>query len=243
LPPQEIIDVNVEGTRNICDAALSADCPRLVMTSTFSTLGSASTSDGTPIRPSPRQLSTTTKIEAEDLVKDYISRRGLRAAIVNPTYFIGPYDYRPSPFRLLIPWIIGRPLPVVPSGGFNVVSAAQVASVHIDLLFHGNVGEQRIVTGTDVQIRDYVALAADVVGRRRPSWVIPPYLLRLLARHRVFDIYVADLLSRDNFARALATPDRVALRSVVHETVNWFVSTGTLNSFRALISYIRHNYR
>ena len=93
MPPDRFWEINVGGTKNVCDAASALRCQRVVFTSTISTLASVSACGiarppaGTPAR----KLMSISKRAAEDHVLAY-AQHGLPAIVVNPTYFIGPYD-------------------------------------------------------------------------------------------------------------------------------------------------------
>ena len=92
--PQEIYDINVEGTRNLMRAAGEAGVARIVYTSSVAVLGLHK--DGTPADEDlPVNLEDMTgqykrsKYLAEEAVRELISRDGLPAVIVNPSTPIG----------------------------------------------------------------------------------------------------------------------------------------------------------
>ncbi len=126
LPAEEMWAVNVEGTRHVCNAVERHQCEKLVFTSTVSALKAQEPAT----KPDPglpaRQRNSVNKQIAEELILSRVSR-GLPAVVVNPSFFVGPFDHSPSPFRLWVPLAIIRPVGFVPTGGFNVVSAFDVA--------------------------------------------------------------------------------------------------------------------
>ena len=117
--------VNVDGTRNVVDAAMAAGVPRLVHTSSQAALGFGA--GQTPIDEThsynlPPQVYPYghSKHLAEQVVQEAI-RRGLRAVIVNPSVVVGPRDVTLYNSRLIIEVQRGR-MPLVPPGGINAVS-------------------------------------------------------------------------------------------------------------------------
>ena len=241
LPPQEVWAVNVDGTRRVCDAVKSSGCEKLIFTSTISTLKRIP-GPHTPDSVMPaRQRNTVTKQFAEDLVLDCV-REGLPAVVVNPTFFVGPFDYRPSPFRLWFPLAIISRVRLVPGGGFNVVGAADVASAHLWALDHGNVGERYPISGENISLAKFVAAINMAVGRPGAPKTIPDWILRLMAHGRVFDSYVAGMLSRSNYVDAVSPLPKQSLDQVIHETVQWFSEYSPLIYTRALVRYVRQRY-
>jgi dihydroflavonol-4-reductase len=228
IPAEEMWKVNVEGTRHVCDAVQRHDCERLIFTGTVSTLSARSRAEKPDPRASPRQRNSINKQLADELVVSRIEK-GLRALIVSPSFFIGPFDYSPSPFRLWIPMAIIRPIRLVPNGGFNVVGAADVARVHLWALKEGRVGEHYPIVGENLSLLDYARMVNHAVGSDREPKLISPRALRCLARGRVFDAYVAAMLCRENVVEARYNypfPIRPVAR-VIDETVDWFKSSST----------------
>lgn len=184
--------VNIEGTVNVCRAALEAGVERLVHTSTVGTIGWAT--DGRPVdETSPWNFADwpvpyiVTKRAAEEKVQDFV-RQGLPAVIVNPSYCFGPWDAKPSSGILLRAVATGL-LVAAPRGGANFVDVRDVARGHILAMARGRVGERYILGGENLSWRDFFTLAARLVGVRPPRFVIP----RRLA---VLGGYWADLLAR-----------------------------------------------
>lgn len=240
LPREETKAINVEGTRNLCDAA--AACDRLVFTSTISTLQAAGGSAGGSEVPA-RRWNTITKQNAEELVLEQ-SHRGLPAVVVNPSFFVGPFDYHPSPFRLWVPLGVRRRVRWVPGGGFNVVHAADVAAAHVWALEHGAVGTRLPISGHDVTLVDYVELINTAAGRPCRPKRLPPWLIAGLARNRVFDPYVGRMLNRHNYV-ADPAPSPVPiqpLEAIVHDTVSWFAHHRRLTGLLPMAKYVWQRY-
>jgi dihydroflavonol-4-reductase len=120
--------INVEGTRQIAEAARAAGC-RMVYVSTINTIGVSSRE-----RPADEQWSAgpnircpyvVTKQQAEEVVMEYAAR-GLDAVIVNPALMFGPWDWKPSSGRLLLE-VAKLAVTVSPPGGSSVCDVRDVA--------------------------------------------------------------------------------------------------------------------
>ena len=164
--------------------------------------------------------------------------------IVNPAYFVGPYDYSPSPFRLWAPLAVCMPVPFVPGGGFNVIGAGEVSRAHLWALDHGTVGARYAVVGRNMSLVDYVTLLNRAAGRDLVPRTLPARVLRCVAVGKVFNRYVVDLITRANYVvEPHAVPiAREALEDVVFRTVRWFREDARLASLSALVRYTRTRY-
>src|SRR5579863_4473747 len=176
--PHEIFAANVDGTRNIMQAALRAGVERVVHTSSVATLGLRP--DGTAADES-NPLSEAqgigaynrSKIAAERLVEAMIAEEKLPAVIVNPSTPIGPRDVKPTPTgRIIVEAARGR-MPAFVDTGLNFVHVDDVADGHVAALRRGVIGERYILGGENVLLGDMLAEIARLVGRRPPRWRIP----------------------------------------------------------------------
>ncbi len=109
--------VNVEGTLNLCDAALSAGCSKLVYTSSSAVFGiphANPVSEQTP--PEPREAYGRAKLEGERICREF-AEKGLDVTIIRPRTILG--HGRLGIFQILFEWVRkGIKIPVL-SGGHN----------------------------------------------------------------------------------------------------------------------------
>jgi len=86
--------VNVEGTRNVLEAALHTQAKRVVHLSSLTVYG-RNTPDGDLDETAPRRYSggaySDTKLDAEELTFEYVEKHGLPVAILQPTCVYGPF--------------------------------------------------------------------------------------------------------------------------------------------------------
>jgi dihydroflavonol-4-reductase len=207
--PREIFTANVDGTRNVMQAALRAGVERVVYTSSVATL--ALRPDGMPADEA-NPLSETqgigaykrSKIAAERLVEAMIARDGLPAIIVNPSTPVGPRDVKPTPTgRMIVEAACGR-IPGFVDTGLNLVHVDDVADGHLAALERGVVGERYILGGVNVTFADMLADIARLVGRRPPRLRIPHAAVMPIA-------YAAEALARFTGREPFATVDGVRM--------------------------------
>jgi dihydroflavonol-4-reductase len=177
--PAAMERVNVEGTRNLLDAAAGAGVRRVVHTSTAGTCGpvrgrQATEEDGPPewelAVPYKR-----TKLAAEQLAL------AAGAVVVNPTTPVGEGDRKPTPTGRMIAGVArGALRGFVATTGLNLVDVRDVAWGHALALERGEPGERYLLGGVDLPLEELFAALADLAGRPRPS-IRVPYAVALAA--------------------------------------------------------------
>lgn len=99
ISPQEAYRVNVEGTRNVLDAAKDAKVKRLVFISSLAVLGMRD-HHGTPADAPYHKSGDSyidTKIDSEQLAMEYYRKYGLPVTVVRPGFVFGPRDNKLIP--------------------------------------------------------------------------------------------------------------------------------------------------
>jgi dihydroflavonol-4-reductase len=183
--PREIYIDNVEGTRNLLEAAQEAGVPKIVYTSTVGVLKprtDASSVDETSIA-SEREISghyKRSKWLAEKIASE-MAARGLPVVIVNPSTPVGPRDVKPTPTGRLIVDFLRRRMFAYTDTGLNLVAVEDVARGHILAAERGTPGERYILGGENYSLRDLFALLAELTGLPQPRWRVPRSLLKPLA--------------------------------------------------------------
>jgi dihydroflavonol-4-reductase len=179
--------VNVEGTRNLLDAAARGNGRRrIVHTSSSATCGPVPGRPATEHDGPPRwELSIPykrSKLEAERLALA-AARRGLDVVVVNPTTPVGPGDRRPTPTgKMVIDVARGRARAYLAGAALNVVAVEDVASGHLQAHEHGRSGERYLLGGENLLLRDVFAILSKASGRRPPRVAVPWHLAYLAAR-------------------------------------------------------------
>jgi dihydroflavonol-4-reductase len=215
--PAQLYRNNVDGTRNILDAARHAGVERMVYTSSVATIGLPR--DGTPgEEATPVALADMighykrSKFLAEELVRD-AARTGFSVVIVNPSTPIGPGDVKPTPTgQIVLDAACGR-TPAYVDTGLNIVHVDDVAAGHLLAFQRGHAGERYILGGQDMTLREILAQIAQLVGRRAPRIRLPHAALMPIA-------FVAEAL-----AKASGRSTRITLESVRMSRKRMFYSS------------------
>ncbi len=198
----EIFASNVEGTRNLMEAAMRAGVERVIYTSSVATLalrpGGADSDESMPLGESQGiGAYKRSKIAAERLVETMVAERGLPAIIVNPSTPIGPRDVRPTPTgRIIVEAARGR-IPAFINTGLNLVHVDDVASGHLAALQRGKIGERYILGGQNVLFSQMLGDIAGLVGRHAARVRLP---WRALMPVAFVAEAVANITGREPFA-------------------------------------------
>jgi len=175
----EVARVNVEGTRAVARSARQAGVRRMVhMSSCHAFDLDASSIDETSARPKPTDpFYNRSKALGEAALREEIAL-GLDAVIVNPTGVIGPFDFGPSRMGRFFLALARGGLPSLIDGGFDFVDVRDLAASTIAAATKGRTGENYLLGGRYVHVRDVAAAAAAVTGVRAPRIVAPMWIAR-----------------------------------------------------------------
>jgi dihydroflavonol-4-reductase len=178
----ELYASNVDGTRNIMEAALEAAVERIVYTSSVATLGI--NADGTPgDETTPVSVEDMighykrSKFLAERIVDELVRERGLPAVIVNPSTPVGPRDIKPTPTGRVVRDAAAGRIPAYVDTGLNIAHVDDVARGHLLALDQGRVGRRYILGGENISLRDLLFTIAEICGRPPPRIRLPRRLI------------------------------------------------------------------
>ncbi len=201
--PSEIIRNNLEGTRNVMNAALASGVEKIVYTSSVATLKPKDEgSDETARLTEETAIGAykKSKVMAERCVEGMVAENRLPAVIVNPSTPIGPNDVRPTPTgRVIVEAFMGR-IPAFVDTGLNLVHVDDVAEGHFAALAKGRIGESYILGGENVMLKEMLGAIAGLSGRRPPRIRLPRAPLFPLA-------YAAEWMARFSGKEPLLTAD------------------------------------
>ena len=191
--PAEMYEINVGGTRNILEAALSRGISRVVYTSSVGTLGNPGTgepgNETTPVGFSEMVGDyKKSKFLAEREAENFIGR-GLPIVIVNPSTPIGALDIKPTPTGKIIVDFLNRRMPAYLDTGLNIIDVEDCARGHILAANKGRIGEKYILGNENLTLRRIFAMLEEITGLPAPK-VRLPYTPILLAA------YVNEAISR-----------------------------------------------
>jgi dihydroflavonol-4-reductase len=183
---------NVEGTRNVLEAAGKAGCARIVYTSTVGCIGLPKKVDGKFTPTDERNLATEaqitnhykrSKFQAEQVALE-LAQKGLPIVIVNPSAPVGPRDVKPTPTGQLILDFLNRKLPAYLDTGLNWVHVRDVAIGHILAAEKGRLGERYILGSADGNwtMQEMLSVLEEITGLPAPKMRVP-YWVALAAAH------------------------------------------------------------
>jgi len=183
---------NVEGTRHVIEAAVEANCSRIVYTSTVGCIGLPKEVNGT-VQPtdetapvSEAQMSNHYKLSkwrAEEVARALASK-GAPVVIVNPSAPVGPRDVKPTPTGQVIVDFLNRKMPAYLDTGLNWVHVRDVAVGHILAAEKGRLGERYILGNAEGNwtMRQAFAVLEEMTGVPAPRIQVP-HLVALAAAH------------------------------------------------------------
>ncbi len=172
---------NVEGTRNVVEAAIATGARRLVVTSSISAYGpvSGELTEETPSRAEQSRVNyQRTKWQAQEIARGAVAR-GLEVVILQPGGILGPYDL--GTWSRLFTLIRDGKLPGVPPSGRTFAHVREVAAAHVAAADQGEIGGQYILGGENKSILDLVREICRVLGKPEPMKEMPAGLLRVVA--------------------------------------------------------------
>ncbi|HMB23457.1 MAG TPA: NAD-dependent epimerase/dehydratase family protein, partial [Anaerolineales bacterium] len=174
--------VNVDGVRNVIEAAWKAGVPKIVFTSTIGVFGDTRGKLVDEIYEYKGQFSTVyerTKWTAHYQVVLPLIKQGAPVVIVMPSATFGPDDH--STVNDLMKLHMRGRLPILPGKEttFSHVYVDDVAEGHILAAEKGRIGEAYLLTGTVLSFSEFVKLWAKVSGRPAPVLEVSSALLRI----------------------------------------------------------------
>ena len=199
LNHQELYDSNVEGTRNILQAARDSGVRRVIYTSSVATMGFGNNGRLTDEK-SPVTLSNMigdykrSKFMAEQLVIE-AGRGGQNVVMVNPTTPVGERDIKPTPSGQIVVDFLRRKFPAYVDTGLNLVDVIDCAEGHLLAMEKAQPGERYILGGENLTLKQILDKLGAITGLPSPR-VKLPYAVAL-ATGVVDTLVVGKLMKRE----------------------------------------------
>ncbi|WMJ72977.1 DUF2062 domain-containing protein [Cytophagaceae bacterium ABcell3] len=232
--------VNVHGTINITEAAIQHGVKKMVYISTANTIGPGS------LEKPGTELSgfslfgvgsgyINSKYLAQQYVLEQVEKRGLDAVVINPTFVIGPQDYKQGTSRMILHGL--RKIQVVPRGGKNFVPACDVASGVLLALEKGKAGETYLLAGENLTYSAFFDKVNSISGHKPFRIVFPKTVFKALGMAGTLwsrisgkavslNFVNASILSLDNYYSGTKAFRELGLKNTstdtaIGQTIDW----------------------
>ncbi|MDR3747836.1 MAG: NAD-dependent epimerase/dehydratase family protein [Acidobacteriota bacterium] len=174
---QELYDSNVEGTRNVLQAARESGVRRVIYTSSVATMGFGNnghlTDEQTPVALSNMIGDyKRSKFMAERLVIE-AAQAGQNVVMVNPTTPIGERDIKPTPTGRIVVDFLKRKFPAYVDTGLNLVDVVDCAEGHLLAMEKAAPGERYILGGENLTLKQILDKLAAITGLPSPKVKLP----------------------------------------------------------------------
>lgn len=176
----EQIEANITATANLIQASQQREVKRFIHISTANvfvpdTEAPFGTESQRVILSKSLLPYIQTKLQAEDLLLKKVRSEKFPALILNPTFMIGPEDYKPSSGQLILAILKGR-LQFYPTGGKNIVDVRDVAEAIHRALSVGSIGENYLIGGQNISYQDLSKKVFEKNRIRKLAWPLPQFL-------------------------------------------------------------------
>ena len=175
--------VNVEGTRNICEAAMKHGVKRLIHFSSVDAferypLDEPLLEDRPLIENRNAVPYDLSKADAQRIVLDYCER-GLDASIIHPSGVYGPHDYKPSLFGQTFIDIANGKRQFNINMGYNYVDVRDLCKTALACIEKGKSGQNYIVSGNYMDFTYLSEIVSKELGRQLHKLTMPMFTLYL----------------------------------------------------------------
>lgn len=174
--PQELYASNVQGTRNMLEAARDAGVERVVYTSTVGCIGIPRSGIGDETSAVTLDelhgAYKRSKFMAEQIALEFAAG-GFPVVIANPTAPMGDHDFKPTPTGQIVDDFLKGRIPAFIDTGLNIVDVRDVAAGHLLAWEHGRAGERYILGSENMTLKSILAELASITGRKAPRVQLP----------------------------------------------------------------------
>ncbi|MHA1267521.1 MAG: NAD-dependent epimerase/dehydratase family protein [Candidatus Helarchaeota archaeon] len=243
--------INIDGVRNVMEAALKFDVKKVVHTATVDSIGYNPDGLADEHWDDDEQNYNykgtgynyaDTKREGEKIAFEYADK-GLDVTIINPGSMLGPYDFTLQ-FGRLFQDIRDKKVPGIPPGGAPWAHVVEVAKAHISAIERGKAGERYICGGVHETYETLFQLIAESIGAPPPTRVLPRWFLIFYAYFAEFASYFSRKPPSINpgMARYMSVFPKydsskaikelgfqiVPLKKMVEDARDWYIAHGFL---------------
>ncbi len=245
----KIWDVNVVGTQNVIDACIINKVKRLVYCSSVDAFGVST--DGLPVNENApwnwdelRIGNPYARSKRDAQKRVFSAKEKLDIVVVNPTYVLGPYDFKPSSGKMIVA-LAHNKVPGYTKGGNNFVSVHDVVQGMISAEINGKSGESYILGSHNLHYQEMFAKILAGLGIKRTLRQLPfipsmffGYIGDLVSfisrKESLISSNIVKLGNVDHFyssnkARELLGLQARPIEDTIEETIKWFRDVGRIN--------------
>jgi dihydroflavonol-4-reductase len=178
--PRTMYASNVEGTRNVMQAAAGAGVQRVVYTSTVGALGVFAdgrvADETTPVGFADMVGHyKKSKYQAEQVVEEWAAE-GLPVVLVHPSAPVGDHDVKPTATgQMIVDFLDGRMSAYVDTG-LNLIDVRDVAAGHLLAAEHGRNGEKYILGNRNLTLKQILDILSQITGLPSPRVKVPHWV-------------------------------------------------------------------
>ena len=171
----EFARVNVEGTRNVVEAALAAGVERFVYTSTDDVLvqGPGAPFDESVVNSTPGQTPYQRSKQEADRIVTAALDRGLPAVFLHPAGLYGPSPFLVKGLNDLLLQLAKRKTPALLPGGMGVAYSDDVADGHVRAAAQAPVGSRYLLAESFQSLTEIARAVAASEPRAKVPRVMP----------------------------------------------------------------------
>ena len=180
----EMWNVNVGGTANVCSAAMDAGVQTLLHVSSIGAVGHASegrlADEDTPFLPDEARTAYSQSKFRQEMEVWRAAQQGLGVVVVNPGVVLGPGRQGRSSMLMLS--VAARGLPFFAYGATGYVDARDLADVACRLAIPQHHGERFVCVAHNADVHAVTTLMANALGTKPPRYGLTKNLLLPVSR-------------------------------------------------------------
>ncbi len=241
-------EINLEGTRNVIRACRDARVKKLIYTSTIHALKEppmGTTIDEDMPYDSENERGEYDRSKAQASIEVLEAGKGdLHTIVVCPTGTLGPYDWRLSAITQTFLDFYNGKMKMAIGGAYDFVDVRDVAQGHILAAQKARSGENYILSGQRVTMKEMFGMLSQVTGIGSPGLYLPMWLARayccftpvyykLSGSTPRFTNYSLNTLASNSFishskaSRELGY-DPIPVKESIKDTFKWFKDVGII---------------
>lgn len=235
--------VNIEGTRNIVDAAIRHKLKRMIYIGSCSSVNANPLTKGNFSFPGARfgLDYIDSKYEALNLVNEAVKSQSLPAISILPTFMIGAYDSLPGSGQMILAVAQGK-MKFYSSGGRNYVHVMDVATAIANALETGTIGKFYVAGNENLTYKEFFRKTSEIVHQPGPKIEVPGFLVKAigylgtlfgkwLGKQPLISYPMAQISCEKQFVSSVEAVAELKMpqtdiRIAIRECYEWFLENG-----------------